>query len=66
MKDFEANCLLLDALEVTKTSAIKNKKVQKLLNAIMVTTMDYENEYGRELSTRLYEILKSKNYYSEK
>lgn len=66
MKDFEASCLLLDALDVAKTSAIKNKEVQKLLNAIMVTTMNYENEYGKKLSNRLYEILKSENFYSKK
>lgn len=66
MKTFEANCLLIDALEVAKTSAIRNKKVKKLLNAIMVTTMEYEDEYGKELSHKIYEILKSENYYSEK
>lgn len=66
MKNYEASCLLMDALEVAKTSAIKNKKVKTLLNTILVTTIGYENENGRELSNKIFEILKSKNYYDKK
>ena len=65
MKDFEASCLLIDALEVAKTSAFENEKVKRLLNSLLVVTMEHQNEHGTKVANEIYELLKNDNYYNQ-
>lgn len=66
MKDFEASCLLMDALRVAKTSAIEDDAVKSLLNSVMVLAMGNLNKLGEELFNELYEKLESVNYFGNK
>ena len=65
MKDFEASCLLIDALEVAKTPAFENEKVKRLLNSLLVVTMEHQNEHGLKVANEIYELLKNDNYYKD-
>lgn len=66
MQDFTVTALLDMALEVAKTSAVKNKKVQRLLNTIIVSTMGEANKVGEKLASEIFEKLDELDYYDRR
>lgn len=65
MENFEINMLLERAIDITNTSAFKNKKVKRLLNVVLMVVASHGDENIREKYNVVFDALMQSGYYGK-